>query len=78
MPSHPSTIFEIQKYYQNKPKFNVVYSRGNLPEIKDEAYVVNLDEYESGRNRWILLYVNGDEVSHFDSFAVEYISKEIS
>ena len=26
MPSHPLTNFEIQKYYQNEPKFNGVYS----------------------------------------------------
>ena len=41
---HPFTYFEIQKY-QNEPKFNVVYSRNNLPRIKDGAYVINLDEY---------------------------------
>ena len=35
MPSHPLTNFEIQKYYQNEPKFNDVYSRNNLPKIKD-------------------------------------------
>ena len=27
-------IFELQKYYQNKPKFNCVYSRNNLRKIK--------------------------------------------
>ena len=52
---HPLTNFEIQKYYQNEPRFNGVYSRDNLPKrnsvecnsfgIKDEAYVTNLDEY---------------------------------
>ena len=47
MLSHPLTNFEIQKYYQNKPKFNGVYSRNNLPKIKDGVYVINLDEYES-------------------------------
>ena len=31
MSPHPSTNFEIQKYYQKKPKFNGVYSRNNLP-----------------------------------------------
>ena len=31
MPRHPLTNFEIQKYYQNVPKFNGVYSRNNLP-----------------------------------------------
>ena len=35
MPPHPLKSFEIQKYYQNEPKFNDVYSRNNLPKIKD-------------------------------------------
>ena len=35
MPPHPLTSFEIQKYYQSKPKFNGVYLRNNLPKIKD-------------------------------------------
>ena len=34
MPLHPLTNFEIQKYYQNEPKFNGVYSRNNLSKIK--------------------------------------------
>ena len=33
---HRLTNFEIQKYYQNEPRFNGVYSRDNLPnKIKD-------------------------------------------
>ena len=35
MPPHLLTNFEIQKYYQNEPRFNGVYSRDNLPKIKD-------------------------------------------
>ena len=35
MPPHSLTNFEIQKYYQNEPKFNDIYSRNNLPRIKD-------------------------------------------
>ena len=36
MLSHPLTKIEIQKYYQNEPRFNGIYSRNNLPEkIKD-------------------------------------------
>ena len=38
MPPHPLTNFDIQKYYG-------VYSRDNLTEIKDGAYIINLDEY---------------------------------
>ena len=33
MPPHPLANFEIQKYYQNYPRFNGVYLRNNLPKI---------------------------------------------
>ena len=46
MPPHPLTNFEIQKYYQNDPRFNGVYYRKNLSKkIKDGAYLINHDEY---------------------------------
>ena len=77
MPPHALTNFEIQKYYQKEPKFNSVYSRNNLPKIKDGAYVINLDEYESIGAYWIALYVNDNNVTYFDSFGVENIPKEI-
>ena len=35
-------------------------SKNNLPKIKDGAYVINLDEYESTGTHWIALYVNGN------------------
>ena len=60
---HPSTNFEIQKYYQNEFKFNGVYSRNNLSKIKDEAYIINLDEYESIGTYWIALYVDAENVT---------------
>ena len=40
------TNFEIQRYYENETKFNGVYSRNNSSEIKEGAYIINLDEYE--------------------------------
>ena len=58
MPPHPLINFEIQKYYQNEPRFNGVYSRDNLPKIKDGAYVINLDEYSDIGTHWVALYVN--------------------
>ena len=58
MPPHPLTYFEIQKYYQNEPKLNGVYSRNNLSKIKDGTYIINLDGYESIETYWIALYVN--------------------
>ena len=77
MPPHPLTNFEIQKYYQNKPRFNGVYSRDNLPKIKDGAYVINLDEYSDIGTYWVALYVHNNDVTYFDSFGVEHIPKEI-
>ena len=68
MPPHPLTDFEIQKSYQTSRKFNGVYSRNNLPKMKDRAYVINLDEYKSIGTHWIALYVNDNNVKYFDSF----------
>ena len=39
MPPHPLANFETQKYYENEPKFNSVYSRNNLSKLKDGAYI---------------------------------------
>ena len=61
MPPHPLTDFEIQKYYQNEPKSNGIYSRDNLSRIKDG----------------VALYVQNNDVSYFDSFGIEHIPKEI-
>ena len=74
MTLHPLNNFEIQKYYQNEPKFSGVYSRNNL---KNRAYKINLDEYESIGTHWIAVYVNAENVTYFDSFGVEQIPKEV-
>ena len=72
------TNFEIQKYYENEPRFNGVYSRDNLPkEIKDGAYVINLDEHADTGTHWIALFCNKNKIVYFDSFGVEHIPKEI-
>ena len=76
MPPHPLTNFDTQKYYQNESKFNGVYSRNNLPKIKDAPSLINLDEYKSIGTHWIALYVNAENVTYFDSFGVEHILKK--
>ena len=75
MPSYPLTNFEIQKYYQKEPKFNDFYSKNNWSKIKDGAYIINLDEYESIETHSIALCVNDENVSYFDSFGVEHTAK---
>ena len=77
IPPYPLTNFEIQKYYQNEPKFNGVYSRDYLPKIKDGAFVINLDDYESVGTHWTALQLNGDNLTYFDIFGVKYIPKDI-
>ena len=70
---HPVTNLEIQKYYQNKPRFNDVYSRDSMPKIKDGTYVINLDDYSDIRTYWIALYARNNNVTYFNSFGVEHI-----
>ena len=68
---------EIQKCYQKETKFNGIYLRKSLYKIKDGANIVNLDDYESLETYWITLYVNAKNITYFDSFWVENISKKI-
>ena len=44
-------------------QFNGVYSRHNLPKIKDVPYIINLHECGSRETHWIALYVNSDNVT---------------
>ena len=75
---HPLTNFEIQKYYENEPRFNGVFSRDNLPKkTKDGAYVINFDEYADTGTHWIALFCNKNEIVYFDSFGFEHIPEEI-
>ena len=78
MPFHPLTSIEVNEYYKNKPRFNGVYSRNNLPKmITKEAYVINLDENANIGTHWTALFVKPKYTVYFDSFGVEYIPKEI-
>ena len=78
MSPHPSTILEIQRYYQNEPKFNGVCSRDILTnKIKNKTYVINLGEYAGIGIHWITLYTNNNAITYFDSFRAEYIRKKV-
>ena len=43
----------------------------------DWAYVINLDEYADIGSYWIALYALDNDITYFDSFEVEHVSKEI-
>ena len=72
MPPHSLTNFEMKKYYQNQPRFNGVYSRDSLTEIKDEADEIDLDEYSDIGTHWVALHLNNNDVTYFD-FLVQNI-----
>ena len=55
----PLTNLKIQKSYKNEPIFHGVYSRDHITEIKDGAYVINLDEHSDIGTHWVALYVDG-------------------
>ena len=44
---------------------------------RDGAYIINLDDYCDIETHWIALYVLNNDVTYFDSFGVEHISKQI-
>ena len=46
-------------------------------QIKDEVYALNLDEYKSIERHWVGFYVNGDNVTYFNSFGVEFTPKRM-
>ena len=62
---------------KNEPRFNGAYSGDNPARIKDGTYVINLDEYSDIGTHWVALYINKNDVTYFNSFGVEHISKEI-
>ena len=49
---------KVSKYYENGCRFNGVFSRNNLPGIKDEAYVINLDDKKKNNEgtHWVSLF----------------------
>ena len=75
---HPITNFEIQRYYQNEPKFHDVYSKNNLPKQRMDV----CDKF-SIETHSIALYVNvynkraSYDAIYFDIFGVENIPKQI-
>lgn len=77
MPPYPLTNFEIKRYFQNQWKFNGVYLRNKLPEIKDGTFAISLDEYKSVGVHWVSLYVNGENLTYFDGFGVENVPEKL-
>ena len=61
--------FEIQKYYQNKPQFEYVYSINNLQKLLVEQHI--LDGYTNIGTHGIACYAKNNDITYFNSFGVE-------
>ena len=61
---------EITKYFNYEPKFNGVFSKDNLPRIKDGAYVINLDDKHSKWTHSISLFIDRNIAMYFDCFGI--------
>ena len=77
--SSTSSFKQFQDYYYFKyePKFNGVFSRSNLLTKKDGEYVINLDDDNSKRIHWVLIFIERNLAVCFDSLGIEYIPQEV-
>ena len=73
---HPLSNIEITEYFNHEPRFNSVFSRNNLPRIKDRVYVINLDDQKSKGTHWVSLFIDKHLDVYFDSFEIECIPQE--
>ena len=54
----------------------MVFSRDNLITIKDEAYVINLDDKQSKGTHRVLLFIDRNTVVYFDSLGLIIFHKK--
>ena len=49
-----------------------------LKNIKDEAYIINLDEYADVSTHWIALFCNRSETVYLDSLVLNMFLKKLN
>ena len=57
--------------------FNVASSIGNLPRIKDRAFVINLNDWKSKGTYRVSLFIDRNIALKFDCFGIEYIPQDL-
>ena len=68
VPLHPWSDIEITNYFNYEPRFNGVFSRNNLPRLKDGMYVINLDDKDSKGTHWVPLFIERNLAVYFEFF----------
>ena len=66
----PLSNIEITNYYKYQPRFNCVFSRNDLPRIKDGEYVIDLDDENNKVTHWNSLFVDRNTAVYFDYFGI--------
>ena len=56
-PFHPLTNFETQDYFKDEKRFNGVYSRNNLLNLKHGACLINLNHSKNIGTHWVVIFV---------------------
>ena len=54
-----------------------MFSRKNLPRIKNRAYTINVNDKNSKGTHWFSSFIDRGRDADFDSFGIEYIPREI-
>ena len=74
---NPLSNIKVTKYFNCEPRFNGIFSRNNLPGIKDGRYVINFDDKivkeQIGFN-YLLTETHLFTLIHFE---IEYIPQEV-
>ena len=73
VPLHPLNNIEITIYFKYEPRFNCVFSRNNLPGIKDRVYIASLGDKNSKGKHWVSLFIDKYTTVYFDSFGIKYV-----
>ena len=77
MPLPILSNIKTAKYFNYDPRFNGVFSRDNLPRMKDGAYIINLNDKQSGVRRWVSFFIDRNIAVYFDSFGIDYIPQKV-
>ena len=71
VPLHPLNYIEITNYFKYEPRFIGVFSRNNLPRIKNGGYVTNVDDKKSKVTHWVSLSVDISIICGF--YCIDFI-----
>ena len=74
---HPLINIEITSISTMNLALMAFFPRDKLPRMKDRAYVRNIDDKQSKRTHWVLLFIDRNTELYLDSFRIWYIPQEI-